>query len=174
MIEFDFSLRRKRFLRSKMEDRIERERKVWNEHKEILIAGERTKFEEEKARTFKDLQNQLNVEHDRFQQLETKLYDTQIVRFFSKSVQSNSFFCFFFKQLAEAQSVIKEMNRERINGIYAAKEQCRKEFQDEIHRLRNQFQAVRRTDYFISFSFNPKGFNTSNRQRLSRSNKMES
>ena len=38
--------------------------------------------------------------------------------------------------------MLKESARERINAVYSAKEQCRKEFQDEITRLRNQFQLV--------------------------------
>lgn len=38
--------------------------------------------------------------------------------------------------------MLKESARERINAVYSAKEQCRKEFQDEIARLRNQFQLV--------------------------------
>lgn len=62
-----------------MEDRMERERKVWNEHKELLLAGERTKFEEEKTRQLKDLQHQLNTERERCQRLEQKLYDAQMV-----------------------------------------------------------------------------------------------
>jgi hypothetical protein len=62
-----------------MEDRMERERKVWNEHKELLLAGERAKFEEEKTRLLKDLQQQLSVENERSQRLEQKLYDAQMV-----------------------------------------------------------------------------------------------
>ena len=38
--------------------------------------------------------------------------------------------------------MLKESGRERINAVYGTKEQCRKEFQDEITRLRNQFQLV--------------------------------
>jgi hypothetical protein len=38
--------------------------------------------------------------------------------------------------------MLKESGRERINAVYNTKEQCRKEFQDEITRLRNQFQLV--------------------------------
>lgn len=38
--------------------------------------------------------------------------------------------------------MLKESGRERINAVYVTKEQCRKEFQDEISRLRNQFQLV--------------------------------
>lgn len=59
---------------------MERERKVWNEHKELLIAGERAKFEEEKTVLLKDLQHQLNLEHERSQRLEQKLYEAQMVR----------------------------------------------------------------------------------------------
>ncbi|CAF0879357.1 unnamed protein product [Rotaria sp. Silwood1] len=106
-----------------MEDRMERERKVWNEHKELLLAGERAKFEEEKTRLLKDLQQQLNVEHERCQRLEQKLYDAQM-------------------QSSEAKLMLKESGRERINAVYGTKEQCRKEFQDEITRLRNQFQQA--------------------------------
>jgi hypothetical protein len=62
-----------------MEERMERERKVWNEHKDLSIAGERAKFEEEKIRLLKDLQDQLKVEQERCQRLEQKLYDTQMV-----------------------------------------------------------------------------------------------
>jgi hypothetical protein len=64
-----------------MEDRMERERKVWNEHKDLLLAGERAKFEEEKISLLKDLQQQLNVERERSQRLEQKLYDAQMVEF---------------------------------------------------------------------------------------------
>lgn len=42
--------------------------------------------------------------------------------------------------------MLKESGRERINAVYGTKEQCRKEFQDEISRLRNQFQLVRREE----------------------------
>lgn len=59
---------------------MERERKVWNEHKELLIAGERAKFEEEKTRLLKELQDQLKLEQERSQRLEKKLYDAQMVR----------------------------------------------------------------------------------------------
>ncbi|CAF3801044.1 unnamed protein product [Rotaria magnacalcarata] len=104
-----------------MEDRIERERKVWNEHKELLLAGERAKFEEEKTRLLKDLQHQLSIERERCQRFEQKLYDAQM-------------------QSSEAKLMLKESGRERINAVYGTKEQCRKEFQDEINRLRNQFQ----------------------------------
>ena len=38
--------------------------------------------------------------------------------------------------------MLQESGRERINAVYSVKEQCRKEFQDEISRLRNQFQLV--------------------------------
>ncbi|CAF0993242.1 unnamed protein product [Rotaria sordida] len=111
-----------------MEDRMERERKVWNEHKELLLAGERAKFEEEKTRLLKDLQQQLNIEHERCQRLEQKLYDAQM-------------------QSSEAKLMLKESGRERINAVYGTKEQCRKEFQDEITRLRNQFQQEKDTEF---------------------------
>ena len=62
-----------------MEERMERERKVWNEHRDLLLAGERAKFEEEKTRLLKDLQHQLNVERERCQRLEQRLYDAQMV-----------------------------------------------------------------------------------------------
>ena len=58
---------------------MERERKVWMEHKELLIAGERAKFEEEKTRSLKDLQDQCKLERERSQRLEQKLYETQTV-----------------------------------------------------------------------------------------------
>lgn len=45
--------------------------------------------------------------------------------------------------------MLKESGRERINAVYGTKEQCRKEFQDEIVRLRHQFQLVR-TNLFLS------------------------
>jgi len=64
-----------------MEDRMERERKVWNEHKDLSLAGERAKFEEEKTSLLKDLQQQLNIERERCQRLEQKLYDAQMVEF---------------------------------------------------------------------------------------------
>lgn len=41
--------------------------------------------------------------------------------------------------------MLKESGRERINAVYGTKEQCRKEFQDEIARLRHQFQLVSRS-----------------------------
>lgn len=46
--------------------------------------------------------------------------------------------------------MLKESGRERINAVYGTKEQCRKEFQDEIARLRQQFQLVGRK---MNFSF---------------------
>ena len=51
--------------------------------------------------------------------------------------------------------MLKESGRERINAVYGTKEQCRKEFQDEISRLRNQFQLVRGEFFFFSFSAAP-------------------
>ncbi len=60
---------------------MERERKVWNEHKDLLLAGERAKFEEEKTSLLKDLQHQLGIERERCQRLEQKLYDAQMVTF---------------------------------------------------------------------------------------------
>jgi hypothetical protein len=65
-----------------MEDRMERERKVWIEHRDLLLAGERAKFEEEKTTLLKDLQQQLNIERERCQRLEQKLYDAQMVEFY--------------------------------------------------------------------------------------------
>ena len=58
---------------------MERERKVWIEHKDLLLAGERAKFDEEKNTLLKDLQQQLTIEHERCQRLEQKLYDAQMV-----------------------------------------------------------------------------------------------
>ena len=58
---------------------MERERKIWNEHKELFLAGERAKFEEEKTRFLKDLQDQLKLEQERCQRLEQKLYTVQMV-----------------------------------------------------------------------------------------------
>ncbi|UJR28765.1 hypothetical protein I4U23_009991 [Adineta vaga] len=111
-----------------MEARMERERKIWNEHKELLLTGERAKFEEEKTRLHKDLQEQLKLEQERCQRLEQKLYTAQM-------------------QSSEAQLMLKEHARERINAVYNIKEQCRKEFLDEISRLRNQFQLERDKEY---------------------------
>jgi hypothetical protein len=62
-----------------MEQRMERERKVWNEHKELLLAGERAKFEEEKTRLLRDLQDQSKLDQERCQRLEQKLYDAEMV-----------------------------------------------------------------------------------------------
>ena len=62
-----------------MEERMERERKVWNEHKDLIITGERAKFEEEKTRLLQELHDQVNMEQERSQRLEKKLYDAQIV-----------------------------------------------------------------------------------------------
>jgi hypothetical protein len=45
--------------------------------------------------------------------------------------------------------MVKESGRERINAVYNTKEQCRKEFQDEITRLRHQFQLVCIRDFSI-------------------------
>ncbi len=58
---------------------MERERKVWIEHRDLLLAGERAKFEEEKTNVLKDLQHQLSIENERCQRLEQKLYDAQMV-----------------------------------------------------------------------------------------------
>ena len=49
--------------------------------------------------------------------------------------------------------MLKESGRERINAVYGTKEQCRKDFQDEIARLRNQFQLVSRAKT-LRYSFN--------------------
>ncbi|CAF0934690.1 unnamed protein product [Adineta ricciae] len=111
-----------------MEARMERERKIWNEHKELFLAGERAKFEEEKTRFLKDAQDQLKLEQERCQRLEQKLYTVQM-------------------QSSEAQLMLKESAREHINSVYNMKEQCRKEFLDEISRLRNQFQLDREKEY---------------------------
>jgi len=80
-----------------MEERIERERKVWNEHKELLLAGERAKFEEDKTRSLKDLQDKLKLEQEHCQRLEQKLYDTQMVRNTNK-IKFISLFFFFVNQ----------------------------------------------------------------------------
>lgn len=48
--------------------------------------------------------------------------------------------------------MLKESGRERINAVYGTKEQCRKEFQDEIARLRHQFQLVSRSIDQTKFS----------------------
>lgn len=57
--------------------------------------------------------------------------------------------------------MLKESARERINAVYSAKEQCRKEFQDEIARLRNQFQLVcKQRKERISFFFLNSHLNT--------------
>lgn len=78
-----------------MEDRMERERKVWNEHKERSIAGERVKFEEEKTRLLQELQDQVKLEQERCQRLEKKLYDTQIVTEIRRfPIERFSFFLF--------------------------------------------------------------------------------
>ncbi|CAF2927856.1 unnamed protein product [Rotaria sp. Silwood2] len=42
--------------------------------------------------------------------------------------------------------MLKDSGRERINAVYGTKEQCRKEFQDEITRLRNQFQSEKNAE----------------------------
>lgn len=65
---------------SQVEDRMERERKAWSEHKQLLLAGERAKFEEEKSRLIKDLKEQLEIQQDRCEQLEKKFHDAQMVR----------------------------------------------------------------------------------------------
>ncbi len=78
-----------------MEERMERERKVWNEHKELSLDGERAKFEEEKTRLLRDLQDQLKLEQERSQRLEQKLYDTQMVG--DRNKKFIYFFFFFFK-----------------------------------------------------------------------------
>jgi hypothetical protein len=87
-----------------MEERMERERKVWNEHQELLLAGERAKFEEEKPRLLKDLQDQLKLEKERCQRLEQKLYDVQMVCY------RNSFISFLF--------LIKQMCRWKKNDLF--------------------------------------------------------
>ncbi len=73
---------------------MERERKVWIEHRDLLIAGERAKFEEEKTNALKDLQHQLSIEHERSQRLEQKLYDAQMVSidFYTIEKKKNFFF----------------------------------------------------------------------------------
>ncbi|CAF1188686.1 unnamed protein product [Adineta steineri] len=111
-----------------VEDRMERERKVWHEHKELLLADERAKFEEEKIRLVKDLQDKLNIERKCCQNLEKKLYDAQM-------------------QSSETKFLLKESDRERINAIYSMKEQCRKEYQNEIIRSRNQFQLEKDIEF---------------------------
>lgn len=78
--------------------------------------------------------------------------------------------------MSEAKLLLKENGRERINAIYNIKEQCRKEFQDEIARLRNQFQMVRLKHWndqiFLSFLFSGEKFglfsNSKSSQRIRR------
>ena len=93
-----------------MEERIEREQKVWNEHTDLRLAGERAKFEEEKIRLLKDAQDQLKLEQERCQNLEKKLYNAQMVcymnllkyfcsRIHLKAVIRRSFTFFFHKLL---------------------------------------------------------------------------
>ena len=64
---------------SQVEHRMERERKAWSEHNELLLAGERAKFEEEKTRLFKDLQQQLDMQRERCEQIEKKYHEAQMV-----------------------------------------------------------------------------------------------
>ena len=64
---------------SQVEARMERERKAWGEHKELLVAGERAKCEEEKTRLIRDLQQQLEMQRERCEQLEKKSHDAQMV-----------------------------------------------------------------------------------------------
>ena len=59
---------------------MERERQVWNEHKDLLLAGERSKCDEENVRLLQNLQSQLKSEQERGRSLEQKLYDAQMVR----------------------------------------------------------------------------------------------
>lgn len=75
---------------------MERERKVWNEHKELLLAGERAKFEEEKTLLLKDLQHQLELERERSQRLEQKVYEAQMVFRVKEEIKpaQSSFFYF--------------------------------------------------------------------------------
>lgn len=58
---------------------MERERKVWNEHRELIVADERARFEQEKAQAVHHLQVQLSVERERCETLEKKLHDAQTV-----------------------------------------------------------------------------------------------
>ncbi len=74
---------------------MERERKVWIEHRDLLLAGERAKFEEEKTNVLKDLQHQLSIEHERCQRLEQKLYDAQMVSIDFYTIEKKKNFIFY-------------------------------------------------------------------------------
>ncbi len=74
---------------------MERERKVWIEHRDLLLAGERAKFEEEKTNVLKDLQHQLSIEHERSQRLEQKLYDAQMVSIDFYTIEKKKNFIFY-------------------------------------------------------------------------------
>jgi exonuclease VII large subunit len=67
-----------------MEERLERERKVWNEHRDLLLTSERTKFDEEKTRLVQELRDQVRMEQERCQRLEQQLYDAQVVGYQDK------------------------------------------------------------------------------------------
>ncbi|CAF1446579.1 unnamed protein product, partial [Didymodactylos carnosus] len=112
---------------SQMEDRIQRERQVWDEHRDNLVTNERCRFEDEKAYALKDLQQKLKLEQERNDKLEQKLYDLQT-------------------KLSETQIMLKESARERINAVFNTKELCRKEYQEEINRLRSQLQIQKDED----------------------------
>jgi len=75
---------------------MERERKIFNEHKDLLLADERAKFEEEKTRLLKDLQYQLNFEQERCQHLEEKLYEAQKVSCKAFSYEKSKTVYYFF------------------------------------------------------------------------------
>ena len=106
---------------------MERERRAWNDHKELRLSDERAKFEEEKAFLIQDFQYKLHLERERYQQLELVTLSTM------KSVRKH---CrFIFQQL-------KESDRERTNAIYQIKVQYRQEYENEIIRLNEQYQTV--------------------------------
>ncbi|CAF0827616.1 unnamed protein product [Didymodactylos carnosus] len=112
---------------AQVEDRLQRERQVWNEHRDTVIANERCRFEEEKAHAIKDIQHELKLEQDRNNKLQQKLYDLQT-------------------RLSETQIMLKESAHERINAVFNTKELCRKEYQEEVNHLRTQLQMKKDED----------------------------
>jgi uncharacterized protein (DUF342 family) len=62
-----------------MTEQIDRERKAWHEHHELLLINERTKFEENKMRELTDLKQQLSLHQERSTQLQKNLHEAQMV-----------------------------------------------------------------------------------------------
>ncbi|CAF1599568.1 unnamed protein product [Adineta ricciae] len=120
----------------KIEERMERERKVWNDHKELRLSDERAKFEEEKAFLIQDFQYKLHLERERCQQLELQLKESDRER-------TNTIY-----------RIKVQYRQEYENEIIRLNEQYQTEKNMELTRLQERVQELEQTVNHLSDVYN--------------------